>query len=146
MQCGMGSGVGGSAMTVQNAVTTLNPKGVFCVGFCGGMDANKAKLGDVAVSGKLISYAPCKVNEGGMQLRGTEVPLGRKLSDIMMHAGNGWNPPLMNMEEAGRRVVLGTMLSGPTLVNSKIERDRLLKYYAGAIAIEMEGEGKISCK
>ena len=146
MQCGMGSGVRGSAMAVQNAVTTLKPKGVFCVGFCGGMNPNKAKLGDVGVSVKLISYASCKVTEDGTQPRGAQVPLGKRLSDIMMHAGNGWKPPLKNMEETGPKVVLGTMLSGPMLVNSKIKRDELLKDYADAIAIEMEGEGKISIK
>ena len=144
MKCGMGSGVGGSAVTVQNAVTTLNPKGVFCVGFCGGMNANKAKLGDVVVSAKLISYAPCKVIADDMQQRGTNVPLGKKLYDIMQYADHGWNPPLKNTEETGPKVVLGTMLSGPVLVNSKTERDRLLNSYPNAIGIEMEGEGKIS--
>lgn len=148
MQCDMGSGGStGSAMTVQDACTILNPKGVICVGFCGGMNAKKANLGDVAVSRKLISYAPRKATEGGSQLRGPEVPLGKKLSDIMRHAGSDWNPPLMNMEETALpKVVLGTMLSGPMLVNCKIDRDKLLKNYPDAIAIEMEGEGKISFK
>ena len=143
MKCDMGSGVGGSAVTVQNAVTTLKPKGVFCVGFCGGLNAKKAKLGDVVVSAKLISYAPRKVTEGGIELRGTIVPLGKKLNDLLRHAGNGWKPPLENMEEAGK-AVNGTMLSGPVVVNSKNEHDRMLKEYPDAIAIEMEGEGKIS--
>ena len=143
MQCGMGSGVGGSTVTVQNAVTTLKPKGVFCVGFCGGMNVKKAKLGDVVVSAKLNSYALRKVTEDGIVSRGTIVPLSKKLNAIMKHAADGWEPPLENMEEAEPRVVPGTMLSGPMLVNSKNERDRLLKYYPDAIAIEMEGEGKI---
>ena len=143
MKCNMGSGVGGSAVTVQNAVTTLKPKGVFCVGFCGGMKAEKAKLGDVVVSAKLSSYSFVKVTEGGIEPRGTIAPLNKKLNDIMRHADDGWNPPLKNIEKAGK-VVRGTMLSGPELVNDKKERERLLKYYPDAIAIEMEGEGKIS--
>ena len=146
MKCDMGSGVGGSTVTVQNAVTTLKPKGVFSVGFCGGMNATKAKLGDVVVSAKLSSYASRKVTDGGIEQRGTIVPLNKKLNDIMRHAEDGWDPPLKNMEGAEPRVVLGTMLSGPMLVNSKNERDRLLKYYPDAIAIEMEGEGKIQLK
>ena len=146
MKCNMGSGVGGAAVTVQNAVTTLKPKGVFCVGFCGGMNATKAKLGDVVVSAKLSSYALHKVTEAGIEPRGTIVPLNKNLNDIMKHADDGWNPPLKNKKEAGPRVVLGTMLSGPMLVNSKNERDRLLKHYPDAIAIEMEGEGKIPLK
>ncbi|XP_068735893.1 death domain-containing ATP nucleosidase-like isoform X3 [Montipora capricornis] len=140
MKCSMGSGVGGSAVTVQNAVTTLKPKGVFCVGFCGGMNAKKAKLGDVVVSAKLISYAPRKVTEGGIELRGTIVPLGKKLNDLLRDADHGWKPPLQNLEEAGK-AVNGTMLSGPVLVNNKNERAKLLEEYPNAIAIEMEGEG-----
>ena len=143
MKCDMGSGVGGSAVTVQNAATTLKPKGVFCVGFCGGMNAEEAKLGDVVVSAKLSSYASRKVTEDGIEQRGTIVPLNKRLNDIMRHAGDGWNPPLENREEAEPKVVCGMMLSGPALVNSKNERDTLLKYYPKAIAIEMEGEGKI---
>ena len=146
-ECNMGSGVDGSAMTVQRIVSALKPKGVFCVGFCGGMNTKKAKLGDVVVSAKLGSYALRKVTEGGIESRGTIVPLSRKVSDVMKHAKNGWHPPLKtDMGEAGPRVVLGTMLSGPMLVNSKNERDTLLKLYPDAIAIEMEGEGKIPIK
>ena len=146
VKCDMGAGIGGSAVTVQNVVTILKPKGVFCVGFCGGMNANKAKLGDVVVSKKLISYALQKVTEGGIEPRGTIVPLNKKLNDIMRHVDDGWDPPLKNKEEARPKVVCGTMLSGPVLVNSKKERDRLLKHYRDAIAIEMEGEGKILLK
>lgn len=145
VQCNMGSGVGGSASTVQNVVTILRPKGVFCVGFCGGMNASKAKLGDVVVSKELILYALHKVTDGGIEPRDTKVPLNKKVNDIMKHAGVGWDPPLKNKEKAGK-VVNGTMLSGPKLVNSKNERDRLLKYYPTATAIEMEGEGNISLK
>ena len=143
MKCDMGAGVGGAAVTVQNAVTTLKPKGVFLVGFCGGMNAGKAELGDVVVSAKLNSYALVKVTEGGIIPKGTIVPLNKNLNDIMRHADDGWKPPLKNIKEEGK-VVRGTMLSGPELVNDKNERDRLLKYYPDAIAIEMEGEGKIS--
>ena len=146
-ECNMGSGVAGSSMAVQRIVTALKPKGVFCVGFCGGLNTEKVKLGDVAVSAKLGSYASRKVTEGGIERRGPIVPMSKKLNDIMKHAKNGWHPPLKtDMGEAGPRMHLGTMLSGPMLVNSKNERDELLKDYPDAIAIEMEGEGKISFK
>ena len=145
VKCSMGSGVGGSASTVQNVVTTLRPKGVFCVGFCGGMNARKAKLGDVVVSKELISYALHKVTDGGIEPRGTKVPLNKKVNGIMKHAGDGWDPPLKDKEKAGK-VVNGTMLSGPKLVNSKQEQNRLLEHYPTATAIEMEGEGNISLK
>ncbi|XP_078354616.1 uncharacterized protein LOC144639215 [Oculina patagonica] len=140
MKCDMGSGVGGSAMAVKNAVTTLKPKGVLCVGFCGGMNAKKAKLGDVVLSSSLISYAPVKVTTDGIQHRGSIVPLFKNLNDLVSHAGDGWKPPVKDSEQGGK-VVPGKMLSGPELVNDTNERDRLLKQYPDAIAIEMEGEG-----
>ena len=142
MKCDMGSSVGGSAIVVKNAVSTLRPKGVFCVGFCGGLNASKAKLGDVVVSSKLVAYAPVKVTEDGLQRRGTIVPLSKHLNDIMRYAGHGWKPPLKDSEQAGK-VVPGVMLSGPQLVNDVTERNALLKDYPDAIAIEMEGEGKL---
>ena len=142
MKCNMGSGVGGSAIVVKNAVTTLRPKGVFCVGFCGGLNPDKAKLGDVVVSSKLVSYAPVKVTKGGRQRRGTIVPLRKRLNDIMRHAADGWKAPLKDSKQAGK-VVGGVMLSGPELVNDVTERNALLRDYHDAIAIEMEGEGKL---
>ena len=145
MQCDMGSGVGGST-NVQSVVTTLKAKGVLCVGFCGGLNAEKAKLGDVVVSDPLTLYAPGKVTEAGTEQRGSIVPLNKRIKGIMKDAKRGWDPPLKNREEAGPKVVTGKMLSGPKVVNSKEMRDELLKSYPNAIAIEMEGEGKISFK
>ena len=145
MQCDMGSVVDGSA-NVQSVVTTLKAKGVFCVGFCGGLNAKKAKLGDVVVLNPLALYAPGKVTEAGTEQRGLIVPLNKRTKGIMSDATLGWNPPLKNSVEAGPKVVTGMMLSGPKVVNSKEMRDELLKSYPNAIAIEMEGEGKISFK
>lgn len=141
MKCDMGSGVGGSAMAVKNAVTALRPKGVFCVGYCGGMNAEKAKLGDVVVSSKLIAYEPGKVTKDGIQHRGTIVPLNKNLNDIVRHAADGWKAPVKKSKEAGK-VVNGWMLSGAKVLNDEKERKRLLDQYPEAIAIEMEGEGK----
>ena len=139
MKCDMGFGAGGFAMVVKNAVTTLRPKGVFSVGFCSGMNAIKAKLGDVVVSSKLVGYAPSKVTGDGRQRCGTIVPLSKHLKDIMRRAGDGWKPPLKDSKQAGK-VVGGVMLSGLELVN---KRNALIKDYPDAIAIEMEGEGKL---
>ena len=142
MKCDMGSSAGGTAMVVKNAVTTLRPKGVFSVGLCTGLNANKAKLGDVVVASKLVAYAPVKITDDGRQRRGTIVPLSKHLNDIMRHAGDGWKPPLKDSKEAGK-VVGGVILSGRELVHDVTERNALLKDYPDAIAIEMEGEGKL---
>ncbi|XP_068705028.1 uncharacterized protein [Montipora foliosa] len=145
MRCNTGSAVGGSAVNVQAASNLLKPKGVFCVGFCGGMNEEKAKLGDVVVSTNLILYAQYKATDDVNEPRGLIVPLRDKVNKIMNHASDGWEPPLLeNIEEAKPRMVCGKMLSGPMLLNSKKERKRLLRSYPDAIAIEMEGEGVFS--
>jgi len=146
MTCNMGSGLGGSAMKVKDAATILKPKGVLCVGFCGGMNAEKAKLGDVVVSAKLGLYGECKRTDGGNELRGSTVSLFKNLNNLLRGAGHGWKPPIKNMGDAEPKVVFGTMLSGPELVNENTRRGELLKSYPEASAIEMEGEGKTSFK
>jgi len=143
MRCNTGSAVRGSAVNVLMASTALKPKGVFCVGFCGGMNEKKAKLGDVVVSTDLILYASYKATDDANEPRGLIVPLFNELNEIMTHACDHWKPPLEKIEEAKPRVVCGKMLSGPVLLNSKKERKKLLEFYPDAIAIEMEGEGEI---
>ena len=141
-KCSMGSGVvGGSTVTVQNVVKFLRPKVVFCVGFCGGMNETKARLGDVVVATRLIMYAQVKnTKDGRIERRGPIVPMNKKLNDISHHVAAGWRPPLKDKKQQGN-VITGSLLSGPMLVNDGKERDRLLQAYPDAIAIEMEGEG-----
>ena len=137
-KCSMGSGDGGSTVMVQNVVKFLRPKVVFCVGFCRGMNATR--LGDVVVATKLIMYAQVKNTKDGIERRGPIVPLNKKLNDISHHVAVGWKPPLKDKKQQGN-VITGSLLSGPMLVNDGEERDRLLKAYPDATAIEMEGEG-----
>ena len=139
-KCSMGSGVGGSTVSVQNVVKFLRPKVVFCVGFCGGMNETKAKLGDVVVATRLIMYAQVKKTKDDIEGRPTIVPMNKKLNDISHHVAVGWRPPLKDKKQQGN-VIRGSMLSGPMLVNDGKERDRLLGRFSDAIAIEMEGEG-----
>ncbi len=142
IKCDMGSA--GAATAVNNAVTTLTPKAVFCVGFCGGMNAEKAKLGDVVVSSTLISYELAKITKDDIQRRGPSVRLEKFLNNLMKYVSYGWKAPVKNKEEAGK-VVTGAMLSGDKLLNASKEKEKFLKEYSHAIAIEMEGAGKLSC-
>ena len=64
IKCAMGAaGPGGSIVVVQDAVPILRPKAVICVGYCASLDEKKAKLGDVIVPAKLITYNLAKVRE-----------------------------------------------------------------------------------
>ena len=137
------SGPGASIVVVKNAVGVLKPKAVFCVGLCGGLNYAKVKLGDVVVSAKLVTYAPTKVGEDGIQERGLTVPLKKDLANFIKHAGESWEPPLTDPEALDVTVHrYGVFLSGPEEIDNKKRRDELIKRFPQAIAVEMEGEGK----
>ena len=144
MKCQMGSTVpGGSIIVVKDAVAVLKPKAVFCVGFCGGLNMKKVKLGDVVISAKLITYAFCKSTESGIEERGVRVPLKKRLAKLILGAAEGWEAPLKNpgqLEVTVHRE--GVFLSGPEVVDNKERHAELRKRFPEATAIEMEGEGK----
>lgn len=143
MKCDMGSSTpGGTLVVVPKAVRSLRPKAVFNVGFCASLDEEKAKLGDVVVCSKLITYAFITRNGNRIEERGVKVPLKRDLANLVKNIGDGWKPPLKN--STGRKVELrkdGVFLSGPEVVNNGKRRAELIKRYPEATAIEMEGEG-----
>ena len=144
MKCEKGSSVtGGSAMVVKNAVAYLRPKAVFSVGFCGGLNCKKVKLGDVVVSAKLITYAPVKVTEDGIKERGISTPPPKDIANLIKHAGDSWEPPLVNTEALKVKVHRdGVYLSGPEVIDNRERQQQLVKRFPQAIAVEMEGEGK----
>ena len=145
IKCEKGSsGTGGSVIVVKNAVEVLRPKAVFCVGFCAGLNSQKVKLGDVVVSAKLITYAPTKVLEDGIQERGVRAPAPQRILKLIKHVADGWKAPLKEPENLKVTVHRdGVFLSGPELVDNKERRMDLVKRFPDAIALEMEGEGKI---
>lgn len=149
MKCEKGSsGPGGSIIAVKNAVAYLRPKAVFSVGFCGGLNYKKVNLGDVVVSAKLITYAPVKVTEDGIQERGISTPPKKDLANLIKHAGDSWEPPLVNTEALDVKVHRdGVFLSGPEVIDNHERQQQLVKRFPQAIAVEMEGEGKsFKCK
>ena len=145
MQYSEGSKVPGGALTVvKNAVTQLRPKAVFSVGHCGGMNQESTKLGDVVVSEKLTTYSYQKVTKDGKKFCGFTTPVSREIAELIKCAGHGWNPPLENPKERKVEVLCGEVLSGTEVVQAEWRQEELVKSFPGAIAIETEGEGKIS--
>ena len=145
MKCSEGSKVPGGALTVvKNAVTQLRPKAVFSVGHCSGMNQESTKLGDVVVSEKLTTYSYQKVTQDGKKFCGFITPVSRDIAELIKCAGYGWNPPLENPNKRKVEVHCGEVLSGSELVQAEWRRDELVKSFPEAIAIETEGEGKIS--
>lgn len=143
IQCSMGSSnPDGSLIKVKDAVPVLRPKAVFCVGYCGGLNTKKAKLGDVIVSSKLITYAFNKQGNNGIIDRSRIVDPSRNIATLIPNIGDGWKAPLVNAEDLNVTVRNdGVFLSGPEVVDNKERRDQLMKRFPDATAIEMEGEG-----
>ena len=145
MKCTEGSKIPGGALTVvKNAVTQLRPKAVFTVGHCSGMNQESTKLGDVVVSEKLTTYSYQKITKDGKKFCGFTTPVSRDIAALIQYAAYGWNPPLENPKERKVEVHCGEVLSGCELVQAEWRRDELVNSFPGAIAIETEGEGKIS--
>ena len=148
MRCGKGATpVDGSINVVRNAVLCLKPKAVFCVGYCGGLNPEKAKLGDVVISAKLSTYSRKKVTKDRVQPQGIKADVSKKIGDLIRHAADGWKAPLKDQE--ARKVKVhrdGVVLSGPEVVDFMERQKELLKDNPEAIAIEMEGEGIINPK
>ena len=145
MKCSEGCKVPGGALTVvKNAVTQLRPKAVFSVGHCSGMNQESTKLGDVVLSEKLTTYSYQKVTKDGKKFCGFTTPVSRDIAELIKCAGHGWNPPLENPKERKVEVLSGEVLSGSEVVQAEWQQEELMKSFPGAIAIETEGEGKIS--
>ena len=142
-KCEMGSN--GSTLTVKNTVEKVKPKAVFCVGYCGGLNATKVQLGDVVISSKLRTYADIKITQNEIQYRGIGVPLKQYLARLILDADAGWNPPLKNDDDLDVDVIKnGVILSGPEVVDNVERRRELTKQFPDATAIEMEGVGEIN--
>ena len=143
--CSEGSSVPcGSLVVVKNAVTVLQPKAVFCVGVCLGLQRGKVRLGDVVVSSKLTQYAGKIVRDGGAEPTGVaRVPVSRDVSRLIRHAGDGWKAPLSNPSMREVQVHCDAeFLSGPESVHAKVRCDELVAMHPEAMAIDMEGEGE----
>ena len=135
----------GSLISVKNAVEVLRPKAVVCVGYCGSINREKAKLGDVVISAKLATYSDKKVTtDGSEQIRGIKVNVSRNMGLLIPYAADGWRQPLKessNFKVGVHREYV--MLSGPEVVNNSERRQQLLRHSPDAIGIEMEGQGRV---
>lgn len=124
------------------AVQILKPKGLISVGHCASLNRTKAKLGDVVVSGKLVTYAHIKVTADGIEDRGDRVPVTKGFADLIDEVVKFWKAPLHGLRELDLKVhSKGELLSGPELVRSPERCAQLTSRYPTAVAIEQGGEG-----
>ena len=134
VNCSKGAAApGGSLTVVQNAVRVLGPKAVISVGTCISLGLEKARIGDVVISSRLITT------------EGFKTPAGPRLGRLAVDAPNGWKAPLKRPDEWKIKVHLnGDILSQPLKVACQIVN--ICEQYPEAIAIETEGEGILLLK
>ena len=142
MKCAQGPAA--ALIAVKNAAEILHPKVVLFVGICASMKPAKAKFGDVVISAKLATYADKKVRaDGTVEYRGTKANVSRYMARLILHAADGWEPPLQDQSslkvEVHRDAV---MLSGPELIDNLERRQKLLNHFRDALGLEMEGAGR----
>ena len=135
--------ISGAQNVARAAVELLKPKAVFSVGSCAGLQRELAQLGDVVISGKLLTCGDKKIVDDKPQWDGRRLDVSMKIGRLTTSAGDGWQPPLKDPDAHEVKVHCNAeILSGAEFVNSPNECKQLLRQFPEAIANEPEGQGK----
>ncbi|SHL05222.1 hypothetical protein [Flavobacterium chilense] len=129
---------GGSAISIMNSITHLNPDFIIMIGIAFGLRKDKQKIGDILVSRELQDYDSQKISEEVTIARGHRIPAGPTLLNRFDNAA---------MVFSSHEVEFGQILSGGTLADSKKFVEKLKEIFPEAIGGEMEGAGlQSSCQ
>ena len=80
---------------------------------------------------------------------GFSIPANKSISQLISYAPYGWKPPLKNPGVEHEEVKVhsnGEIWSGPEEIASVPRRNELVQLYSNAIAVEMDGDGKLWTK
>ncbi|MEN3332722.1 MAG: hypothetical protein V7641_2087 [Blastocatellia bacterium] len=129
--------MGGSLLTVKDAIAEVNPSAVIMVGIAFGVNPKKQKIGDILVARQLQSYdlqrvGTTETGEPKNILRGDKTPCSAKLLDRFRATHMRWKKA---------KVDFGLLLSGQKLIDNLDFRNQLLAMAEEAIGGEMEGAG-----
>lgn len=129
--------IGGSLITVKDAIAEARPSAVIMVGISFGVDQKKQKIGEVLVASQIQAYDLQRVGttDTGTEkiiLRGDKPHSSEKLLDRFRTTGLYWKKA---------KVSFGLVLSGEKLVDNIDFRDQLRALSEEAIGGEMEGAG-----
>jgi nucleoside phosphorylase len=132
----MGSvGSTGSILSINDAISTINPDYVIMAGIAFGLKKSKQNLGDILVSRQLWSSEQAKITDVGRISRGDKITASGLLLDRFSTSSLDWKKT---------KVDFGLIVSGEKLVNSKQLIKELLESEPEAIGGEMEGTGLMS--
>lgn len=129
------SGSGGSTLTIDEALRTIDPSGVIAIGIAFGAKEKKQSIGDVLVSKQVQCYELQRVGEKEV------IPRGDKVS---AHPAYIARCDLAETSWTKSKIHIGLILSGDKLVDSPEFKQHLLQLFPEAIGGEMEAEGIIA--
>lgn len=129
--------LGGSLLTVKDAISEVKPSAVIMVGIAFGINPKKQKIGEVLVAKQLLAYdlqrvSTTETGSAKIVLRGDKPHCSEKLLDRFRTARLRWKKAQVNF---------GLVLSGEKLIDNIDFRDQLLSLSEEAIGGEMEGGG-----
>ena len=129
--------IGGSLLTVKDAIADVKPSAVIMVGIAFGVNPKKQKIGDILVAKQLQPYDLQRIGttETGVPkiiLRGDKPHCSERLLDRFRTTHLRWKKVEVNF---------GLVLSGQKLIDNLDFRDQLLSLSEEAIGGEMEGGG-----
>ena len=134
INCSVGAAApGGSLTVVRNAVRVLRPKAVFSVGTCISLGLEKARMGDVVISSRLVTS------------EGFKTPASPRLSSHAQDAPYGWEAPLKHPDEWQIKVHCNGDILSKSL-REKCQFVNIREQYPKAVAIAAEGEGILLLK
>ena len=129
INCSIGAATpGGSLTVVLKAVRVLGPKAVISVGTCISLGLEKARIGDVVISSRLITT------------EGFKTPASPRLGSLSLDVPYGWKAPLKHPDEWEIKVHCNGDILSQSL-REKCQNANICEQYPEAIAIETEGEG-----
>ena len=120
----------GSLTEVRNAVRFLRPKAVFSVGTCISLGLEKARMGDVVITSRLVTT------------EGFKTPASPRLGSHAQDAPNGWEAPLKHPDEWEIKVHCNGDILSQSL-REKCQFVNIREQYPKAVAIETESEGML---
>ena len=121
--------VGSLTMVFCNAVRFLRPKAVFSVGTGISFGWEKARMGDVVISSRLVTT------------EGFKTPASPRLGSHAQDAPYGWEAPLKHPDERQIKVHCNGDILSQSLIREKCQFVNIREQYPKAVAIETEGEG-----
>ncbi|WP_066371783.1 5'-methylthioadenosine/S-adenosylhomocysteine nucleosidase family protein [Herbidospora mongoliensis] len=133
-RCAAGAAAaGGSALTTRSLIDQLKPDYLILTGICFGLRREQQRIGDILISEQLRLLDPKKI-----------VDVGGVSVEIQRGARPEPSVTLLNRTYAmsgGPKTHYGILLTSNVLVDSEIERARLIAENPDALGGEMEGGG-----